>query len=235
MRKIVQKNYLLIILFSLIFLPFSIYEVEAQEEEVSYIYIEEIQDENIELLHRIYQITRDYPAFSYEYEYDEEGAVESVTIHGVDNDMDRRSLEVMLLDLRSNKNRIKNQKNRIGVYYSVDEEAKPAEGEEEFRREVQRQIVYPEKAENWGVEGTLFAMVVVDENGEIPYVAINEDVETSREDLLKDLEQEMVSAIKESSGEWEPAKVDGVEVPSLVVVPVQFDVQANPFLPGFIY
>lgn len=232
MKKLIRIALLKSLLITLIFIPYQ--QVEAQDKELSYIYLEEVQDENVEILHRIYRITRDYPAFSYEYEF-EDGELKNVVVRGVDDDMDRKRLSVMLMDLKSNRNKIKNTQNRIGVYYSVDKEAKPVGGEEEFRREIQRHIVYPENAENWGVEGTLFGMVVVDENGEIPFVAINEDVETSREDLLNDLEQELVAAIKETSGEWDPAKVEGVKVPSLVVVPVQFDVQANPFLPGFIY
>ncbi|MFW5820180.1 MAG: hypothetical protein ACOCWA_02745 [Bacteroidota bacterium] len=234
MKRVIQTTLLKSLLISVILLPFSFIESVAQEEKQSYLYLEEIEDENVEILHRIFKITRDYPAFSYEYEY-ENGELNSVVVRGVDDDLDRKKLSVMLMDLKSNKNMIKNKQNRIGVYYSVDKEAKPVGGEEEFRREIQRQIVYPEAAEDWGVEGTLFAMVVVDENGKIPFIAINEDVETSRQDLLKDLEEELVAAIKETSGEWDPAKVEGMKVPSLVVVPVQFDVQANPFLPGFIY
>ena len=232
MKKLIRIALLKSIVITLIILPFGI--TEAQEKEMSYIYLEQIQDENIEILHRIYRITRDYPAFSYDYEF-ENGELKNVVVRGVDDDMDRKRLSVMLMDLKSNRNEIENKKNRIGVYYSVDKGAKPIGGEEEFRREIQRNIVYPENAKEWGVEGTLFGMVVVDENGQIPFVAINEDITTSREDLLKELEQEMISAIKETSGEWEPAKIEGVKVPSLVVVPVQFDVRANPFLPGFIY
>ncbi len=232
MKNLLKKTTCKSLLIALIFLPLSV-SLEAQEEK-SYLNLEEIEDENIEILHRIYRITRDYPAFSYEYEY-EDGELKNVVVHGVDEDMDRKKLSVMLMDLKANKNLIKNKENRIGVYYSVDQEAKPVGGEEEFRSEIQEEIVYPEQVENWGVEGTLFAMVVVDEEGEIPFVAINEDIETSREDLLNDLKQQVVTAIKETSGEWDPAKVEGVKVASLVVVPVQFDLQAHPFLPGFIY
>ncbi|MFW5644701.1 MAG: energy transducer TonB [Bacteroidota bacterium] len=219
MKKVLYIALLKSLLATLLLLPTG--NAEAQDQEKSYLYLEEIQDENVETLHRIFRITREYPAFSYEYEF-ENGVLKNLIIRGVDDNRDWKRLSVMLIDLKSDRNKINNKKNRIGVYYSVDKEAEPVEGEEEFRREIRQQIVYPENAENRGIEGTLFGMVVVDEEGEIPFVAINEDVETSRENLLKDMEKELVAAIKETSGEWEPAKVEGEKVPSLVVIPVKF-------------
>ncbi len=202
-------------------------EISSQKE------LEELQDVNMEYLKQIHEIIKDYPAFSYMYEM-EDGRIEDVEVTGVDNTVDKKKLEVILFDLKSNRNKIKNQANRIGVFYSVDEQAKYEGGREVLQRKIKSNLNYPEEAQNWGVEGTVFVKFVVDENGEIPFATTASNVETSMETYVEDLEQQAVSAIKATSGDWECGKVEGVDVASLVVVPITFDFRKDPSMRAFI-
>ncbi len=233
MKNLIRKNSLTGILAFLMFLTVSV-TGSAQEKTVSSTSeIEQMQDENMDYLNQINNITRDWPKFSYTYSI-ENGKVTDVTVTGVEDIMDRKRLEVLLFDLKSNKNMMKNKANRVGVFYSVDEEASFNGGRDDLQDKLINNLKYPEDAKDWGVEGTIYVKFVVDENGEIPYATTATNIETSRENYLNDLEEQAVEAVKATSGEWEPAKVDGQEVASLAVVPVTFDFEKNPWLPALI-
>jgi hypothetical protein len=87
---------------------------------------------------------------------------------------------------------------------------------------------------NWGVEGTIFVKFVVDENGENPFATTASNIETSMDRYLEDLERQAVEAVKATSGDWEPGKVNGVEVASMAVVPITFEFETHPSLPAAI-
>ncbi len=156
-------------------------------QEYTYYYeIEKLQQENMEYLETINEIISDYPAFSYDYTY-EEGKLKNVTVKGVESDLDRKRLEVVIFDLKSNRNMMKTDQNRVGVFYSPESPAIPKNGEEKLREQIQNNLSYPEAPENWGVEGTVLVSFVVDENGEIPFISANTNIETTQEFLIKDL------------------------------------------------
>ena len=165
-----------------------------------------MQDENMDYLNQINNITKDWPEFSYTYSI-ENGKVTDVTVTGVEDIMDRKRLEVLLFDLKSNKNMMKNKANRVGVFYSVDEEASFNGGRDDLQDKIINNLKYPEDAKDWGVEGTIYVKFVVDQDGEIPYATTATNIETSRENYLNELEEQAVEAVKATSGEWEPAKV----------------------------
>jgi len=213
-------------------LSLTLFSAKAQETTVITIgQMEKLQDQDMDYLKQIHKIIKDYPAFSYTYTMND-GKVEDVTVKGVENVIDRKRLEVVLFDLKSNKNMLKNKANRVGVFYSVDQ---PAEYEGDIDRTILSNLKYPEKAKNWGVEGTIYVKFVVDEDGEIPFATTSTNIETSMDMYLNDLEKQAVSAVKATSGKWEPAKVEGVDVASLAVVPVTFDIESNPTLPTMLY
>ncbi len=195
--------------------------------------LEAMEDENMDYLRQIYEIINDYPAFSYSYTI-EDGKIQDVVVEGVENDLDRKRLEVILFDLKSNRNMMKNKANRIGVFYSVDEEAEYTSSESELQDKVLNNLTYPDRAKNWGVEGTIYVKFVVDDNGEIPFATTSTNINTSVERYLNQMEEQAIEAVKATSGEWEPGKIDGVEVASLVVMPVTFDFEKNPTLPAII-
>lgn len=236
MRNLIFKKTVvnsITILFVMLIL--TIVPVSAQKTDMmgSHSDMEKIQDENMDYMKKINEIIKDYPAFSYSYKFDN-GKVKDVVVTGVDNDIDRKKLEVYLFDLKSNKNMIKNQANRVGVFYSVDKEAHYKDGRDALERQIRSNLKYPEDAKNWGVEGTIYVKFVVDEDGKISYATTDSNIETSMETYLKELERQAVSAVKSTSGDWEPAKVEGVDVASLAVVPVTFDFEKNPTLPALI-
>ncbi len=205
----------------------------AQKNDFSRSELEKLQDENMDFMNQISEIIKDYPTFSYSYDI-EDGEVVNVNVTGVERDIDRKKLEVILFDLKSNQNMIKNQANRIGVFYSVDEPAKFTEGRGELRDVIQNNLEYPEDAQDWGVEGTVFVQFVVDDNGEIPFATTSTNIETSMESYLKDLENQAIEAVKATSGKWEPGKINGVGVASMAVVPVTFDFQRHPSIRAYI-
>jgi len=196
--------------------------------------IEFVQDENMDYLKKIYKIIKKYPSFSYTYNL-EDGEVKNVSVTGVENEMDKKRLEVVLFDLKSNKNMLKSKANRLGVFYSVDKEPQYKEGQEALQNELYENLKYPEGAKDWGVEGTVIVKFVVDENGEIPFATTSDDIETTMDFYVDDLEKQAVSAIKATSGNWKPGKINGVSVPTLAVVPVTFDFKKNPTIPALIH
>ncbi len=223
------KFFILFVLASFLVLPV---QAQNQKSVESISELEEMEDQNTDYLKQIHKIAKEYPEFSYKYTI-EDGEIQDVVVTGVDNTIDRKRMEVAIFDLKSNKNMMKAKQNRIGVFYSVDKEPEYA-GESELGREILDNLKYPDDAKNWGVEGTVFVKFVVDENGEIPFATTASNIETSREDYLEDLERQAVEAIKATSGNWEPGKVDGVDVSSLAVVPVTFDFEKHPSLPALI-
>jgi hypothetical protein len=228
-KSVFKLSAILLIVFSL----FGLSTYAQQNKSMSISELEKLEDENMDYLKQVYKVVKDYPAFSYTYSM-EDGQVQDVTVTGIDSDIERKRLEVILFDLKSKKNMLKNKANRVGVFYSVDEPAAYNGGRDELEREIRNNLEYPFDAKNWGVEGTIFVKFVVDANGEIPFATADSNIETSMEMYLEDLQEQAVSAVKATSGEWEPASVEGVEVASLAVVPVTFDIEKHPSLPALI-
>jgi len=233
MKRLKFKNHLLkLITLAVIIIPLMISSANAQNDQITSMEdLEKIEEENMEYLKKIQRIIKDYPSFSYSYKM-EDGEIVDVEVTGVDKVIDKKRLEVAILDLQSNKNMIRNTENRIGVFYSVDDEPEYNGDENELENAILRNLEYPEKAKNWGVEGTIFVKFVVDEDGQIPFAATSTDIETSVESYVTDLERQAISAVKATGGDWEPGKVEGVEVPTMLVLPVTFDFRRNPVLRG---
>ena len=233
MKTLTRENQLfkpltlaLTMLFSL-----AIFSANAQDYEIlTSSEIEQLQDQDMDYMKQIHEIIKDYPAFSYDYSI-EDGEVKDVTVTGIDDYNDRKRLEVVLFDLKSNKNMLKNQPNRVGVFYSVDE---PAKYNGDLTKDLLSDLNYPSEAKDWGLEGTIYVKFVVEDDGKIRFATTSSNVDTSVDMYLADLQEQAISAIKATSGNWTPAKVEGVEVSSLEIVPVTFDFKKNPTLPALI-
>ena len=195
--------------------------------------LELLEQKNMDYMKQIDKIIKDYPGFEYNYTF-EDGKLKNVTVTGVDNVIDRKRLEVILFDLKSNENALKGKTNSMGVFYTVDNEPRYKGGEDALENTLQSNLKYPEDAQNWGVEGTIYVKFVVDENGNVPFATTSEVLNSKKERYVKELEKQAVKAVKATSGNWVPGKVDGVKVASLAVVPIKFDNQLTPGLADWI-
>lgn len=192
--------------------------------------LEDLQDENMVYYTEIYRIVDDYPEFEYRYIYSD-GEVEKVIVENVDDEMDRKKLEVLIYELKKNREAQKNIPTRTGVYYCVDEEAEPEEGFRTFYNNLYENLSYPEEAREWGAEGNVYVKFIVDSEGEIDFMKATEDIEASTDRYVKDLKEAAMEAVLATSGNWEPARVSGVPVASWAVIPVIFKIEPYPQLP----
>lgn len=187
-----------------------------------------MKDQHMDYVQQINKIIETYPAFSYHYTM-ENGRVKDVTIMGIDNDFDRERLEVVLFNLNSKRNMVDAESNRVGVFYDFDKPARYEDGELALHKELRSHLEYPEEAEDWGVEGTIYVKVIVDDEGNIPFATTSTNIDASVERYVDDLRAQAVEAVHETSGDWEPAKVNGVDVASLAVIPVTFELDESLF------
>ena len=104
------------------------------------------------------------------------------------------------------------------VYYRPDEKATFPGGEKAFDQYIHKNLEYPDDALNYGVEGTVFAVVYLDDLGKI------NKVEFSGKEKGFGLESETRRLLM-SSPRWNPAKHNGVAVKSKFTVPITFDIK----------
>lgn len=237
MRKLIVKKTLLnsltiaLIAFSTMLMPV---RANAQKYKLlSQSDLELLEQQNMDYMKQIDKIIKDYPAFEYNYTFDD-GKLKDVTVTGVDNEIDRKRLEVVLFDLKSNENALKNKSNTMGVFYVVDQEPKYKNGEVALERTLQSNLKYPEDAKNWGVEGTIYVKFVIDENGNIPFATTSDAIDSKKESYVDELEKQAVKAVKATSGEWKPGEINGVKIASMAVVPIKFEYELAPSLADWI-
>jgi len=189
--------------------------------------LEDLEDKNMVYFTKIYQITDDYPDFKYKFVY-KDGVVTDVVVENVDDELERKRLEILIYDYKKNKELMKNVPTRKGIYYSVDREAEPEMGYREFYNTLYENIQYPAEAKDWGTEGNVYLQFVVKSNGEIGYMQATEDIETTQERYVEDLKKAAKKAVKATSGQWRPAYINDTPVASWAVLPVVFRIEAHP-------
>src|SRR6056297_763221 len=117
MKKAIIHFTSLLIMVSLLGMTHNV-AFSQENKEVKFQTLEDLQDKNAVNYTRIYRIVNDYPDFKYKYLY-ENGNVEEVIVKGIDDEMDRKKVEVLILDFKKNKEKMKNIPTRTGIYYSV--------------------------------------------------------------------------------------------------------------------
>jgi len=212
------------------FILLSSFSVIAQDK--SYDEIEKIQDRIESLYLEVYDIMEVYPEASYKYVYDD-GVVSEVMISGIPVNEDKKRLEVHLIDIENLRESIEDVANRVGVYYAAETEPQPKVGYENFYDGLLNDIEYPDEAENSGIEGVVYVKFIVDSDGTIDNVMATENLETGVKWVLDEMKDEAKEAVKNTSGEWVPAKVAGYPVSHWVVLPVQFKIESPYFAPIF--
>ncbi len=233
MKNVTHKYLILLftVTLALFFLPLASYSQEYKDKP--YHNIEEMEDQNQGLYDQIYDIVKLYPDFSYKYDY-KDGKLAEVSVEGVPREVDRKRLELLIYNWKKNSDKIKNEPNRTGVYYSVEEDAEPVMGYVDFHKKLIQNIDYPHDAKTAGVGGIVYLKFIVDEDGDVHYLTASEDIDSPYPNLVKKLKKQAIQAFKDTDADWRPATVDGVPVASYVVEPVYFDFEKNPMIPGLI-
>jgi hypothetical protein len=234
MKKLVTKK-TVFNPFSLMFLTFSLLmgtTVSAQNYKLSSSNeLKELEGKNMNYINEINKITQQFPEAEYSYNF-ANGKLKDVTVTGINDIMARQHIEVVLFNIKNNK--LKNESDQLGVFYTVDKEPQFKGGEEALKNTIQNKLTYPEDALNWGASGTIYVKFVIDENGKIPYITTSDMVNTHNKMYTKELEQNAIKAVEATSGQWKPAQEDGVNVASLAVVPIKFKEELDPSLADWI-
>lgn len=190
----------------------------------------EAQMKKEQMLEEIYGIVMDYPQFTYEYEYGPEGELQDVEIEGVPDTEPHDELAVLLVDLHHLNKQLMNKPMPTGAFYVTEDEAEPKQGYEDFFNNLYSNLNYPEEAEDRGVEGTMYVKFIVNDDGNINNLQVDHDIETPYTQALEAMKESAKEAVQATSGNWEPATVNGEKVSEFVVVPVKFDFEVNPTL-----
>ncbi len=104
------------------------------------------------------------------------------------------------------------------VYYIPAQKASFPGGDQALAAYINKNIVYPEQALNFHVEGTVFAEVYLDSLGNVT------NIEVPGTHLGYGLEEETKTVLM-GSPRWHPAKENGMMVRSKVTVPVTYKIQ----------
>ncbi len=210
-----------------------VFTASAQNKDMKYDELEKMQDSMESYLFEVYELVDDYPNFGYEYVY-HDGHLDRVMVSGVDDPATKKAVAELMHKYRTVKEGMKNHFTRVGIYYAPDQEAEPKMGYEAFRQEVIDNVNYPEGAENFGVEGTVYVKFIVEKDGEVSFVTVDHAIDSPYDQRVERLKKAAIAAVEEVDAEWEPAIADGLIVDSWAVIPVTFDFQKNPSLPALI-
>jgi hypothetical protein len=194
-------------------------------QPVTYHELEQIQDEIEDLNIAIYKIRYQYPDVKYRYT-SARGEIPTVEIEGMAQNADKLRLKTSLIELQKLKDRIFNLSNRVGVYYVAETDPEPKEGYKDFYDNLYQHLIFPESAKDHGVEGNIIVKFIVDEEGEVRNVTVKEDINTSFTADLASLRLAASNAVRETSGDWIPAKAGGRPVPHLVALPIEFKIES---------
>lgn len=90
-------------------------------------------------------------------------------------------------------------------------------GMQEFARQLQLEIRYPETARQQGIEGKVYVAFVVDKTGHVRNATVKKGVSP-------ELDREAIRALYELNN-WKPAMHNGQPVKVKMVIPVKFKLQ----------
>jgi hypothetical protein len=103
-------------------------------------------------------------------------------------------------------------------YFKPDEKASFPGGEKAFDEYLSKNLEYPDEAIDKIIEGTIFALVYLDEKGKV------EKVEFPGDQLKYGLQKE-ARRVLEGSPNWNPAKHAGVPVKSKFTIPIVYEIK----------
>jgi protein TonB len=104
------------------------------------------------------------------------------------------------------------------VFYVVDEMPKfKGKGLDEFRKYIQKKLIYPQSAAENGITGRVYISFVVSKKGKIKDVKVVRSVSSV-------LDKEAIRVVK-SSPLWTPGKQSGKNIKVAYTVPIEFKLQ----------
>jgi len=215
------RKFVLILVASLF--VFAVNSVQAQDKK-SMSDLDKKQSDIQTLYMSAFEIIDHYPNVHYTYSYDD-GIVKEVKIVGIPDLEEKQKLATYLIKLEGMKSDLLNHKDHDGIYYVTETEPEPKNGYRDLYSELHDNLEYPETAEEFGVEGTVFVKFIVESNGEIKHVKATNNIETTVDLAKEELVEEAKRAVLATAGQWEPAEVGNIPVDQWVILPVQFNLE----------
>jgi len=176
----------------------------------------------------IYSIMEEYPEMKYSYKYEGDEMM-GVEITGISNEEEAKNLEELLMTLGKFQNEITNVVEVREVYYVSDEEPEPKMGYDDFYDKIYSNLVYPDEAQNQGVEGTVYVNFVVDQFGNVDRIKTKTNID-AQDYIVEELKRLAKEAIQSTSGDWEPATLAGEPVNRWMMIPIEYRLKTNPYL-----
>ena len=103
-------------------------------------------------------------------------------------------------------------------YFKPDEKASFPGGEKAFDEYLSKNLEYPDEALDKIIEGTIYALVYLDEKGKV------EKVEFPGDQLKNGLQHE-ARRVLQASPNWNPAKHAGIPVKSKFTIPIVYEIK----------
>jgi len=217
-RNILRKPIFWIL--SMIFL-FSANNVFAQEDH------EKDYEKYEAYLYEIAEYQLDYPDLLFDYSYNHNGEIASVTITGVKDQEKADHLKKVLIELNDVSDQLLYAKDNNGIYYQTEERARFKDGQEALYSALTDNLIYPESAIDRNIEGIVQLRFTVDRMGNVKNLTARENIDGS-DWIVEQMVKEAKNAFSQIDQEWIPGEIDNVEVAQWMVIPIYFKVEPYP-------
>jgi hypothetical protein len=210
------------LLLSLLFV-FAFTSVKAQNSDEEN--FEKYQDD----LYAITTYQLDYPDLLFDYNYNSDGELQSVTIRGVNDPTAEEELEVLLMDLHKVSDLLLYATDDNGIYYRTEERARFKDGKDALYQQLRANLTYPKEALDRGIEGVVQLRFVVDRWGNVDKLEAKENIDAA-DWIVDEMVKEAKNAFNRIDQDWIPGEIDDIEVPQWVILPVHFKISLPPSL-----
>ncbi|AHM60000.1 TonB family protein [Flammeovirgaceae bacterium 311] len=222
--------------------------MEAKGHTLSDNEFNEVRGELREVNQAIREVLRQHPGIVVRYSDNTRNADHNYGEYGVfyDNVTDNNA-RTQLRELETRRHQSLNQirgrmNTETSAYIAAETDAAPKQGYEEIYRHITSKIAYTNDANAADLEGTMFVEFIVDSRGNVlnPRIVQSLDAgmesdanmenparvtEQEKDVAIEDMEQQVIDAVKSTSGMWDPATMGGEPVSGEVVLPIHFQLQ----------
>lgn len=225
MKLLKMKNQLMkaaSLLLSVLFV-FAFTTVKAQNSDEEN--FEKYQDD----LYAITTYQLDFPDLLFDYNYNSDGELQSVTIRGVNDPAAQEELQGLLMDLHEVSDLLLYAKDDNGIYYRPEVRARFKDGKAALYQQLRANLTYPKEALDRGIEGVVQLKFEVDRWGNVENLQARENIDAP-DWIVDEMEKEAENAFNRVNQDWIPGEIDGIEVPQWVILPVHFKISLPPGL-----